>query len=105
MPGTPVSLTVYPDQCDAFGHLNQAEFLSLIERARWEMMAQGPGMDFFTQHGAWPAVRKAAIEYHASAFPGDVLRFHQALTRLGRTSFTMSQVARQARDETLVASA
>jgi len=105
MSGTPVSLTVYPDQCDAFGHLNQAEFLSLFERARWEMMAQGPGMDFFTQHGAWPAVRKAAIEYHASAFPGDVLRFHQALTRLGRTSFTMRQVARQARDETLVASA
>ena len=105
MPGTPVTLTVYPDQCDTFGHLNQAEYLSLFERARWEMMARGPGMDFFTQHGAWPAVRKATVEYHAAAYPGDVLRFHQALTRLGRTSFTMRQVVRQARDETLVASA
>lgn len=105
MPGTPVTLTVYPDQCDTFGHLNQAEYLSLFERARWEMMARGPGMDFFTQHGAWPAMRKATLEYHASAYPGDILRFHQALTRLGRTSFTMRQVARQARDETLVASA
>jgi YbgC/YbaW family acyl-CoA thioester hydrolase len=105
MPGTPVTLTVYPDQCDTFGHLNQAAFLSLFERARWEMMAGGPGLDFFTRHDAWPAVRKATIEYHTSAFPGDVLRFHQALTRLGRTSFTMRQVARQSRDETLVASA
>ena len=31
-----IDLTVYPDECDAFGHLNQASFLSLFERARWE---------------------------------------------------------------------
>jgi acyl-CoA thioesterase FadM len=32
---TEIDLTVYPDECDAFGHLNQAAFLSLFERARW----------------------------------------------------------------------
>ena len=73
-----IDLTVYPDECDAFGHLNQASFLSLFERARWEMLARGPGMDVFTRAGAWPAVRKTVIDYHAAAFPGDVLRFHQA---------------------------
>ena len=56
-----VDLTVYPDDCDSFGHLNQASFLSLFERARWEMLARGPGMDFFTRSAAWPAVRKAEI--------------------------------------------
>jgi 3-oxoadipate enol-lactonase len=100
-----IDLTVYPDECDAFGHLNQASFLSLFERARWEMLARGPGMDVFTRAGAWPAVRKTVIDYHAAAFPGDVLRFHQAVTHHGRTSFTMRQTARRVRDDALIATA
>lgn len=100
-----VDLTVYPDECDAFGHLNQASFLALFERARWTMLARGPGMDVFTRNGAWPAVRKTTIEYHAAAFPGDVLRFQQALVYHGRTSFTMRQVARRLRDDLLIATA
>jgi YbgC/YbaW family acyl-CoA thioester hydrolase len=102
---TAILLTVYPDECDAFGHLNQASFLSLFERARWEMLRAGPGMDLFDRTGAWPAVRKTVIEYHASAFPGDVLRFEQDLTHVGRTSFTMRQVARRVRDDALIATA
>ena len=100
-----IDLTVYPDECDAFGHLNQASFLSLFERARWEMLARGPGMDVFTRAGAWPAVRKTTVDYHAAAFPGDVLRFTQALVHLGRTSFTMRQTARRVKDDTLIATA
>jgi 3-oxoadipate enol-lactonase len=100
-----IDLVVYPDECDAFGHLNQASFLSLFERARWEVLLRGPGMDVFTRAGAWPALRKTVIDYRAAAFPGDVLRFQQALTHHGRTSFTMRQTARRVRDETLIASA
>jgi YbgC/YbaW family acyl-CoA thioester hydrolase len=106
MPSTSeIDLTVYPDECDTFGHLNQASFLSLFERARWEMLARGPGMDVFTRAGAWPAVRRTVIDYHAAAFPGDVLRFHQTLTHRGRTSFTMRQTARRAKDDALIATA
>jgi 3-oxoadipate enol-lactonase len=100
-----IDLVVYPDECDAFGHLNQASFLSLFERARWEMLLRGPGMDVFTRAGAWPALRKTVVDYRAAAFPGDVLRFQQALTHHGRTSFSMRQTARRVRDETLIASA
>jgi YbgC/YbaW family acyl-CoA thioester hydrolase len=100
-----IDLVVYPDECDAFGHLNQASFLALFERARWEMLHRGPGMDVFTRGGAWPALRKTVIDYRAAAFPGDVLRFQQTLTHHGRTSFTMRQTARRVRDETLIASA
>jgi YbgC/YbaW family acyl-CoA thioester hydrolase len=101
----PILLTVYPDECDAFGHLNQASFLSLFERARWETLRTGPGMDLFERAGTWPAVRRTLVEYHAPAFPGDVLRFDQELTHVGRTSFTMRQVARRTSDDALVASA
>jgi 3-oxoadipate enol-lactonase len=100
-----IDLVVYPDECDAFGHLNQASFLSLFERARWEMLRRGSAMDVFTRAGAWPAIRKTVIDYRAAAFPGDVLRFQQALTHHGRTSFTMRQTARRVRDDTLIASA
>jgi len=106
MPSHPeIDLTVYPDECDAFGHLNQASFLSLFERARWETLVRGPGMDVFTRAGAWPAVRKTVIDYHAAAFPGDILRFQQTLTHVGRTSFTMRQTARRVGDDVLIATA
>jgi 3-oxoadipate enol-lactonase len=105
MPTPEIDLVVYPDECDAFGHLNQASFLSLFERARWEMLRAGPGMDVFTRDGAWPALRRTVIDYQAAAFPGDVLRFQQVLTHVGRTSFTMRQIARRVRDDTLIAGA
>ncbi|MEP7325399.1 MAG: alpha/beta fold hydrolase [Gemmatimonadota bacterium] len=98
-----VDFTVYPDECDTFGHLNQASFLGLFERARWEMLARGPGMDLFTRTGSWPVVRKTVVDYLASALPGDVLRFNQTLLHHGRTSFTMRQTARRVRDDTLMA--
>jgi 3-oxoadipate enol-lactonase len=100
-----VDLTVYPDECDAYGHLNQASFLALFERARWETLARGPGMDFFTRQGVWPVVRKALVEFHSPCFPGDVLRFSQVLVHLGRTSFTLRQTARRLRDDALIATA
>lgn len=98
-----IDLTVYPDECDAYGHLNQASFHALFERARWEVLARGPGMDFFTRLGIWPALRKSTIEFHAQVFPGDVLRFSQLLLHLGRTSFTLRQICRRVRDDALVA--
>jgi YbgC/YbaW family acyl-CoA thioester hydrolase len=98
-----VDIRVYPDDCDARGHVNQASFLQMFERARWEALARGPGVGVFTRHGAWPVVRKATVEYYAEALPGDVLQFGTSLTHLGRTSFTLHQTARRASDQRLVA--
>lgn len=100
-----IDLTVYPDECDAYGHLNQASFLALFERARWEVLARGPGMDFYSRQGLGLVVRKSVVEYHAPGFPGDVLRFSQLLVHLGRTSFTLRQTARRLRDDALLATA
>ena len=100
-----VEQVVYPDDCDTFGHLNQAAFLRVFERARWDVLGRGPGMDVFVRHDAWPAVRKTVIDYLAPAFPGDILRVHQALVHHGRTSFTMRQTARRASDGALIATA
>jgi YbgC/YbaW family acyl-CoA thioester hydrolase len=100
-----VDLTVYPFECDAFGHLNEASFLALFERARWDALAKGPGMDLFKRNHVWPAVRKATVEYRAAAFPGDVLSVETVLTDRGTTSFTMQHVAKRHSDGVLIAEA
>jgi pimeloyl-ACP methyl ester carboxylesterase len=89
----PVDLLVYPDDCDAFGHLNQAGFLRLFERARWELLARGPGVDVFERQGVWAAVRKATVEFLQQVYPGEQLRFDLEVTHWGETSFTLLQRA------------
>jgi len=100
-----VEQVVYPDDCDAFGHLNQAAFLRIFERARWDVLAEGPGMDVFTRTDAWPAVRKTVIDYLAPAFVGELLRIQHSVVHFGKTSFTMRQIARRTGDDTLIATA
>jgi len=101
----PVELTVYPAECDAFGHLNQAALLALLERARWDALARGPGMDLFDRNGVWPAARKAVIEYKAGVYPRDVLRIEMTVTHRGSTSMTLRHVVRRVSDDIVVAEA
>jgi 3-oxoadipate enol-lactonase len=100
-----VELTVYPFECDAYGHLNEAAFLLLFERARWEVLARGPGMDLFKRSNAWPAVRRATVDYRAGVYPGDVLRIDSLVTQRGTTSITLRHVATRVSDRTVVAEA
>ncbi len=100
-----VSITVYPYECDASGHLNEASYLQVFERARWETLARGPGLLVFRKLGIWPAVRKATVDFHLPAFPGDVLEVSTDLVKLGRTSLELRQQARRPNDGTLVAEA
>ena len=98
-----VDLRIYPYECDAYGHLNEAGFLQLFERARWDVLARGPGADLFSRNGVWPAVRHAVVDYHRPAFPGDVVRVDMVVEKVGRTSLEMRQRAVSARDGELVA--
>jgi 3-oxoadipate enol-lactonase len=100
-----VELTVYPYECDAFGHLNQAALLALLERARWESLARGPGMDLFDRNGVWPAARKAVVEYKAGVYPRDVLRVETTVAQRGTTSMTLRHAVRRVSDGVVVAEA
>lgn len=101
----PVTLNVYPYECDAYGHLNEAAYLQLFERARWETLARGPGMQLFRSQGVWPAVRRATIDYHLPVFPGDQLDVDLQLEKLGNTSMQLRQRAVRKSDGMLVAEA
>jgi len=93
-----VELTVYAYDCDAFGHLNHATALALLERARWDSLARGPGSDLFHRNGVMPVVRKANVEYRAAVFPGDVLRVELTVPDRGTTSWTVRHVVTRASD-------
>jgi len=100
-----VQVTIYPFECDAFGHLNQASCLAVLERARWDALAKGPGMDVFKRHGVWPAARRTTIDYRAAAYAGDVLHVEMVVTDRGTTSFTMRHTARRTTDDAVIAEA
>ena len=100
-----VELTVYPHDCDAFGHLNHATVLTMLERARWESLARGPGMDLFHRNGVAPVVRKAVVDYRAAAFPSDVFRVEMAVVHRGTTSWTIRHTANRVADGVLIAEA
>jgi 3-oxoadipate enol-lactonase len=101
----PVSITIYPYECDAYGRLNEAAHLQVFERARWETLARGPGLEMFRRHGLWPAVRKATVEYLLPVWPGDVLDVSTELLKLGRTSMELRHRAVRQSDGQLVAEA
>ena len=105
MSETDVELTIYPDDCDPAGTVSHTAFLRLFERARWEQLGRGPGVDVFTREALWPAVRRSVLDFHAPVRVGETLRFQQALTHLGRTSFTLRQTARRTTDDTALATA
>ena len=101
----PVSVTVYPYECDAYGHLNEAAYLQVFERARYETFARGPGLDAFRRNRLWPAVRKAAVEYFLPVWPGDSLEISTELLKLGRTSMELRHRAVRQSDGQTVAEA
>ncbi len=100
-----VEFVVVPDDCDAAGAIGHAALLRLFERARWDQFARGPGVDVFGRHGLAPVVRRNVLDCHVAVHAGDLLRFSQTLTHLGRTSFTLRQNARRATDDTAIATA
>jgi YbgC/YbaW family acyl-CoA thioester hydrolase len=98
-----VDVLVYPSDCDASGRVGHPSFVDIFERVRWQVIASGPGLEVFSRNQAWPAVRKATIEYYRPALVGDVLEIETSLTHHGRTSFTLHQMARRPADRQVVA--
>ena len=69
--------------CDAFGHVNNASYLSYFEEARidyWKAVV--PDVPFTGM-----AIVHTAVDFRGQAFPGDTLTIKVAVTELKRTSF------------------
>jgi acyl-CoA thioester hydrolase len=83
--------------CDAFGHVNNASYLSYFEEARidyWKEIV--PDVPFTGM-----AIVHASVDFRGQAYPGDVLTICAAVTELRRTSFWAAYEV--SRGETVVA--
>jgi acyl-CoA thioester hydrolase len=69
--------------CDAFGHVNNASYLTYFEEARidyWKAVV--PDVPFRGM-----AIVHSSVDFRGQAYPGDVLTVRTAITELRRTSF------------------
>jgi acyl-CoA thioester hydrolase len=69
--------------CDSFGHVNNASYLTFFEEARidyWKAVA--PDVPFTGM-----AIVHSSVDFKGQAYPGDILTIRVAVTELRRTSF------------------
>ncbi len=77
------TLRVRWGDCDAFGHVNNASYLTFFEEVRidyWKAVA--PDVPFTGM-----AIVHSSVDFKGQAYPGDILTIRVAVTELRRTSF------------------
>ena len=84
---------VYPNDCDAVGHVNHAHMLRLLERARWAVLERTMTYEEYGKSELWAVVRKVEALYNAQVFAGDDLSIRTGLASMGKTSFVIKQEA------------
>ena len=90
---------IFPSDCDMVGHVNHAQMLRILERARWDALEKAMTYEEYQRSKLWAVVRKVEALYNAQTYPGDDLRIRTGLVSVGNTSFVVKQQARNGRDE------
>ena len=90
---------IFPSDCDLVGHVNHAQMLRILERARWDALEKAMTYEEYQRSKLWAVVRKVEALYNAQTYPGDDLRIRTGLVSVGNTSFVVKQQARNSRDE------
>lgn len=85
---------IFPSDCDSVGHVNHAQMLRLMERARWAALEKEMTYDEYEKSKLWAVVRKVEALYNAQTFPGDDLTIRTGLVSVGTTSFVVKQQAK-----------
>ncbi len=93
-----LKIHIYPGDCDTAGHVNHAVMLTLLERARWAALEKHMEFRDYITRAQWAVVRHVDIAFSNPALPGDDFIVRTGLVTVGKTSFTVKQVARNQRD-------
>lgn len=81
---------------DLYGHVNNARYLEFLEEARWGMIEDSGGVEWFSQRGLALVVSRIDIRYKRAATMGDVLIIKSHLAQLNeRDGLIKQQVLRQ----------
>jgi len=96
---------IYPTDCDMLGHLNHATMLGFLERARWALFDHRMSAQEVVRQPIFPVIRHVDIGYRAQTLPGEDLAIRSGILKLGTTSYTVRQEARNLATGALVAEA
>ena len=94
-----LTIHIYPGDCDTAGHVNHAVMLTLLERARWNALEKHMKFEDYIRRSQWAVVRHVDVNYSNPALPGDDFKVRTGLTKIGNTSFTVKQVAKNQRGD------
>jgi YbgC/YbaW family acyl-CoA thioester hydrolase len=89
---------IYPGDCDTAGHVNHADMLAILERARWAALEKTLPFADYIKRAQWAVVRHVDITFSSPSLPGDDFIIRTGLDAVGNTSFTVKQVARNQHD-------
>lgn len=96
-------IKVRGNQCDAYGHINNARWVELLEEARWRWLDEDVDLDQWTAKKQGLVVLNLEVSYRRPAFPNEVLEFHCWYTKIGgRGSVCRQAVFRKATGEKLL---
>ena len=76
---------------DLYGHVNNARYLELLEEARWSLLEDGRGLDFWQERGLGFLVAAITINYRRPARLGDDLLIRSFAGRVGGRSAVIHQ--------------
>tara|TARA_B100001248_G_C27399150_1_gene468469 strand:- start:6108 stop:6518 length:411 start_codon:yes stop_codon:yes gene_type:complete len=73
---------------DTFGHVNHANYLSLCEQARWEILnAYELGIPYIKKSNTGPVVLKVEVQYKNELKAGDMIEIHTHFQRRNEKLF------------------
>jgi YbgC/YbaW family acyl-CoA thioester hydrolase len=93
------NLRVRFNECDMYGHVNNAVYLSYLEHARVDLLKDiGLPLESLTESGIFLYIVKISIEYKKPAKIDDLLEIRTKYVKRIRTGGTFNQVIYRGKD-------
>ena len=79
-------------EIDAFGHVNNANYLNYYEHARWQMLAEeNITLESFKSWDRWPVIASVEVQYLKPIFAGDLITIESRILEYRRSSMQIEQ--------------
>ena len=90
-------------QCDAYGHVNNARWVEMLEEARWRWLDEDIDLTTWEDRRQGVAVVNLNVSYRRPAHAHDVVEFRCWITKLGgRSGVAHQEAVRKSTGETLI---
>jgi YbgC/YbaW family acyl-CoA thioester hydrolase len=82
-------------ELDSYGHVNHAVYLNYAEFARWRMIEESTGSDYFKRNGVAPVIARAEVDYKEPCYLAEWLTVETSLIDFRKKVARFKQVIRK----------